>query len=57
MFSCNKKLFTKLEIGLGTHLLVKVPRPGDSEETFLVLRVKLPPLSTSLITQRQRQYY
>jgi len=24
------------DIGLGTHLFVKVPRPGDSEVTFLV---------------------
>jgi len=23
-------------LGLGTHLFVKVPRPGDSEVTFLV---------------------
>jgi len=24
----------QLRIGLGTHLFVKVPRPGDSEVTF-----------------------
>jgi len=35
-------------LGLGTHLFVKVPRPGDSEGTF---SVKLPPVTTSLTTQ------
>jgi len=39
-------------LGLGTHLFVKVPRPGDSEGTFSVFQVKLPPVTTSLITQR-----
>jgi len=38
-------------LGLGTHLFVKVPRPGDSEVTFSVFRVKLPPVTTSLNTQ------
>jgi len=28
-FCCNR-------IGLGTHLFVKIPRPGDSEGTFSV---------------------
>jgi len=37
--------------GLGAHLFVKVPRPGDSEVTFFGLRVKLPPVTTSLTTQ------
>jgi len=27
-----------LFLGLGTHLFVKVPRPGDSEVTFLVFQ-------------------
>jgi len=26
----------RTQVGLGTHLSVKVPRTGDSEETFLV---------------------
>jgi len=26
-------------VGLGTHLFVKVPRPGDSEVTFLVFEL------------------
>jgi len=34
---------------VGSHLFVKVPRPGDSEVT---IRVKLPPVTTSLTTQR-----
>jgi len=38
--------------GLNTHLFVKVRRPGDSEVTFSGLRVKLPPVTTSLTTQR-----
>jgi len=40
-------------LGLGTHLFVKVPRPGDSEVTFSVFEssdgFKLP---SSLTTQR-----
>jgi len=28
---------TKIFVGLGTHLFVKVPQPGDSEVTFLVI--------------------
>jgi len=36
-------------LGLGTHLFVTVPRPGDSERIF---RVKLSPVTTSLTTQR-----
>jgi len=36
-----------LDSGLGTHLFVKVPRPGDSEVTFFGLQVKLPPVTTS----------
>jgi len=31
--------------------IVKVPRLRDSEGTFSVFRVKLPPVTTSLITQ------
>jgi len=31
--SISAKLFA---LGLGTHLFVKVPRPGDSEVTFVV---------------------
>jgi len=40
-------------LGLSTPLFVKVPRPGDSEGTFSVfgLRIKLPPVTTSLTTQ------
>jgi len=56
-------LYDQLRIDLGTHLFVKVPRPGDSERTFSVstrrqrkdlfgLRVKLPPVTTSLTTQK-----
>jgi len=30
---------------LGTHLFVKVPRPGDSEVTFLIFE-SLPPVTT-----------
>jgi len=30
--------------GLGTHLFVKVPRPGDSGRDLFGLPVKLPPL-------------
>jgi len=41
-----------LSLGLGPHLFVKVPRPGDSEVTFFDLRVKLPPVTTSLTTHR-----
>jgi len=29
----------ELGLGLGTHLFVKVPRPGDSEETFSVMEL------------------
>jgi len=36
-------------LGLGNHLFVKVPRPGDSED-LCGLRVKLPPVTTSLTT-------
>jgi len=43
---------TRNIIGLGPHLLAKVPRPGDSEVTVFGLRVKLPPVTTSLTTQR-----
>jgi len=32
-------------------LFVKVPRPGDSEVTFSVFRVKLPSVTVSLTTQ------
>jgi len=39
-------------LGAGTHLFVKVPRQGGSEGTFYELRVKLPPVTTSLTTQR-----
>jgi len=38
--------------GFGTHLFVKVPRPGDSEVTFSGLRLKLPPVTTCLTTER-----
>jgi len=41
--------------GLCTHLFVKVPQSGDNEVTFFSLRVKLPPVITSLTTQKQRQ--
>jgi len=37
--------------GLGTRLFVKVLRPGESEVTF---RFSLPPVTTSLTTQRSR---
>jgi len=43
--------FYALFSGLGTHLFVKVPRPGDGKVTFSVFRVKLPPVTTSLTTQ------
>jgi len=35
---CRQKdfFFILLSLGLGTHLFVKVPRPGDSEVTFSV---------------------
>jgi len=36
-------------LGLGTHLFVKVPRPQQSD--LFCLRVKLPPVTTSLTTQ------
>jgi len=39
-------------LGLDTHLFVKVPRPADREGTFSVFRVKLPPVTTSLTSQR-----
>jgi len=39
-------------LGLGTQLFVKLPRTNDSEVTFLVFRVKLLPVTTSLTTQR-----
>jgi len=29
-------------LGLGTHLFVKIPRPGDSEGTFSILESKVP---------------
>jgi len=35
-FVSNKSQST-LELGLGTHLFVKVPRQGDSEVTFSVV--------------------
>jgi len=38
--------------GLGIHLITKVPRPGDNEETFAVFRVELPPVTSSLTSQR-----
>jgi len=30
--------FRQLLFGLGSHLFVKVPQPGDNEETFLVFK-------------------
>jgi len=42
--------FLHLSLGLGTHLFVKVPRPGDSERSNLFGQVKLPPVTTSLTT-------
>jgi len=48
----QKQTHKDLTQGLGTHLFVKVPRPEDSEMTFVVFRVKLPPVTTSLNTQR-----
>jgi len=41
-----------LGLGLGTHLFVKVSRPGDGEMGLFSLRVKLLPVTTSLTTQR-----
>jgi len=38
-------------LGLGAHLFVKVPRPGDSEGTFSVIESSSP-VTTSLTTQR-----
>jgi len=49
---CGVKLLYILYLGLGTHLFVKVPRPGDSEVTFFGLRVKLPLVTISLTTYR-----
>jgi len=40
------------QTGLGTHLFVKVSRPGDSKVIFSGHRVKLPLVTTSLTTQR-----
>jgi len=37
---------------MGTHLFVKVPRPGDSKTNLLGLPVKIPLVTTSLTTQR-----
>jgi len=44
--------FQFLALGLGPHLFVKVPRPGDSEVDLCGLRAKMPPVTTSLTTQR-----
>jgi len=52
-FLCSNLRFLWIDIqflGLDTHLFVKVPRPGDSEGSFLV-RVELPPVTTSLTTK------
>jgi len=38
-------------IGLGTHLFVKVPRPGDCEGTFSVFESSCHLLTTSLTTK------
>jgi len=38
-----------------THLFVKIPRPGDSEENLFGFRVKLPPVDISPKTQKKRQ--
>jgi len=35
-----------------SHLFVKVPRPGEQRSDFFGLRVKLPPATISLTTQR-----
>jgi len=35
-FKDHFKMCDVFDIGLGTHLFVKVPRPGDSEVTFSV---------------------
>jgi len=35
-----------IQLGGGTHLFVNVPRPGDSEVTFSVFLVKLPPVTS-----------
>jgi len=40
-------------LALGTPLFVKVPRPGDSEGTFSVFELKLPPVTTSLQTTQR----
>jgi len=37
---------------LTAHLFVKVPRPGDCEGSFSVLRVKLPPETISLLKNK-----
>jgi len=42
----------RIDLGLGPHLFVKVLQSGDSEVTFAVFRVKLPPVTTSLTTYR-----
>jgi len=43
---CSSSSSLSYYLGLGTHLLVKVPRPGDSEMTFSVFGVKLSPVTT-----------
>jgi len=48
----NMRKLTTNRIALGTHLFVKVHRPEDSEGTFSVFQVKLPPVTTSQTTQR-----
>jgi len=44
--------FSSVQIGLSIHLFVNVARPGDREDTFLIFRVKLSPVTTGLTTQR-----
>jgi len=44
----------KINVGLGPHLFVKVPRPGDSKVPLCGLRVKLPPVTTSLTTAHSK---
>jgi len=40
------------DISIGTHLFVKVPRPGNSDVTFSFFESSLSPVTTSLTTQR-----
>jgi len=52
----NSKYEINKTLGLGTHLFVNVPRPGDSKVAFSVFESSchLIPVTTSLITQSER---